>query len=123
MDLFKLFKPRILVVEVEKPRKLETPTSEERLAVLSLQQHPGFSALLRRLRIQRALLEAQVLHERQATLTDSEFLKAGVFWARWLEDSLQAEIKFEERAKVGPPVEVEARAFDEIRALTETIGE
>ena len=121
MHLFQRRKP--LVVEVEKPRNLGPLTGEQREAILSLQHHPGFQYLLTKLRLQRALLEAKVLRERQKDLVDTEFLKSGIAWAGWLEDQLRAEIRYADKPAPSPATPVEEQEFQQVRALVEEIGE
>lgn len=75
------------VIELEKPApKL---TREDASNIASLANHPGFHALLGRLRIQRSLLETTLRQARHESLNEVYSLQAGINWITWLDKQVQ----------------------------------
>jgi hypothetical protein len=83
------FKPVVVykVVEVEKfaPRL----SQEDGANIASLENHPGFHALLARLQAQKALLKSTLETVNHPTLSDVQNLQAGIRWITWLDKLVQ----------------------------------
>jgi hypothetical protein len=78
-----------MVVEVEVPRPADLTLSKEmKESLATLAQHPAFVYLLRRLRMQRHNLEAQLRDGRHENLRDVEFIQSGIFWTSWLQGQI-----------------------------------
>ena len=116
-------KETIKIVEVEKPRPAIKETSETLESVLSLQHHPGFLYLLNKLRYQKAVLVANLVNERQATVQDSEFLKSGIAWTGWLESQLTQATKLKNRQLETQPEPEVLDAFRQIQRQLEIVGQ
>lgn len=111
------------VVEVAKDEPLEPMSADIAQQVKSLQYHPGFVYLTRKLRTQRALLRSTLERERQTTLTDSEFLKSGIAWCGWLDDQVTAAVGFLQRATAPrEAIDAEQEAFAQIASNIEIVG-
>lgn len=110
------------VVEVEKLEPLEPMTKDLALQVQSLQYHPGFVWLTRKLRTQRALLRSTLEKERQSQV-DAEFLKSGIAWTGWLDDQLTAAVGFTARSTAPrEALEGEQEAFEQISRNIALVG-
>ena len=113
----------VKLVEVEAAKPLEPMSEELAQQIAALQYHAGFNYLLRKLALQRALLTSTLIKERQATLTDSEFIKSGVAWTAWLEDQLRQAANFQKRQS--PPreaLDAELEAFQLAQSQLELVG-
>lgn len=108
------------VLELEKPAPRLTPEDSQNIA--SLANHPGFTALLSRLRLQRAVLEST---SRAALIADNVPLAreaaVGVNWIAWLDKQVQQQAN---RIQVQPRVafELEQREFERMAAALDLIG-
>ena len=87
---------RYQVIEVEKPRLSKPFDKDIANSLLTLQGHPGFLWLLDQLRLERSYLQTILGTRRQKTLTDAEFLQAGIAWSGWLQDKMERAIGFRE---------------------------
>ena len=109
------------VVELDEPRGSEADDESMKESIATLNSHPGFVHLVKKLGKQRAYLRSKLDFEKHADLREVDFLQAGIFWCNWL----QSEIK---RAATRLPerhldaFEEEAKAFHEIDATIERIG-
>lgn len=121
--LKRLFQPRLLVLERESPKPIKKPDAATQEAVIGLQFHPGFQYLLEKLRWQRALLVAALTQQRQDKLADSEFLKSGIAWSRWLEDQIATEVRLKSRPRPQIPTDFEAEALKQASAMIEEVGQ
>ena len=122
MRLRDIFKPKYLIVEVEKPREVGMLDPEMAASVASLKQHPGFLYLLAKLRYQKAQLTAHLVRSRQTTLSDVDFIKSGIAWTGWLEEQLERSSKIQTERPQTPPLEAEEAAFREVSKMLEVIG-
>lgn len=122
MRLRDWFKPRILIVEVDKPREVALLDPEMAKSVASLREHPGFLYLLAKLRYQRAMLRAHLERTRQEKLSDVDFIKSGINWCGWLEEQLSKAAKIEIERPQLPPLAAEEAAFQEVSRMLEVIG-
>jgi hypothetical protein len=75
------------VVELEKPAP--RLTSEDASNIASLANHPGFHALLGRLKAQKGVLEAALRTQRHESLNEVYSLQAGINWINWLDKQVQ----------------------------------
>jgi hypothetical protein len=110
-----------LVVEIPAPRQIPQLDKDVASSVATLQGHPGFQWLLQRLRIQRAQLQSALSSQRQATLTDVEFLQSGIAWTCWLEAQLAKAVGYQEPRVPQAPYDAERDAFDEVSKFIEVI--
>lgn len=81
----------VLVVEVERGKRPESPSKEVRESVLSLQYHPGFQYLMSKFRFQRDFLDAKLRSEHHKDTREVDFLQSGIGWLNWC----QAQVDFE----------------------------
>lgn len=113
----KWFKPKTVVVEVEKtPSPIETP--ETLASIVALSGNSGFQWLLSKLRSQRARLQAELANAEHTSLTSVHNLQNGIFWTGWLERQLNW-------AKAQEPRDAtlsEQAFFDQIAAQIEYVG-
>jgi len=116
----RLFRPRPLVLEVEQrpPVVLDDAVRE---SVRALAWHPGFQYLRDKLRLQRAVLEAQLHGARQESLREVEFLQSGVYWIAWLESQIRREVGIPARAPAKVTDE-EEELIEAVRASIESVG-
>ena len=105
--------PRPLLVEVERGQRPEVPNKDLRQSIIALKLHPGFDYLLRKLRFQRAFLEAKLRSEHHKEIREVDFLQSGIGWLNWLE----SQIDFETNKKEAEPVHTvshEQKLFEEV---------
>ena len=103
------------IVEVE---KLLPGGSED--AIPSLKDHPGFIALLNKLRMKQAFLRAQ-LNNRQESLRDVDILVSGLAWARFMEFELNAAVGRAQKTPALASVD-EIETFEKIRQAIADVG-
>jgi hypothetical protein len=110
------------IVEVDKPRPNLGWDKESRETVMTLAAHPGFLVLLQKLSTQAALLRAKLVNDRHKEIKDVEFIQSGIFWCNWLQSQLTAATQ---RVKAEPQaaMDEEARAFKELQATLNKVGE
>lgn len=111
------------VVEVEAPRKPEELNGESRRAMATLLAHPGFLYLCAKLKQHRSFLQSELLTKRQANMTDVEFLQSGVYWCRWLEDTIRREVQQLSKPTPSPATPDEIAAFREAQRAYEMVGD
>jgi hypothetical protein len=112
--------PRWTIVELEKPVPVLEHTDDA--AILSLKGHPGITALLNRLRLQRAVLESQLLTRHFKDLNDVNFLQSGISWSRIFESEIRNATKNLEMKEQRPAADFEIEQFEEIKKAIESIG-
>lgn len=81
----KLFPPTVVFIEVPPDRQ------GERTQVPNLANHDGFLWLMWKLRLQRSVLAAE-LENAKLSHEDDIFMKAGIYWLRFMETSLKTEL-------------------------------
>lgn len=114
-----LFRPQFIIVEVEVPKPVALENLTESLA--SLAHHPGFSALVGRLRLVRAQMQTRLSGNLAATLDEVRFLQAGIHWSGWLEQQINTQVYKTKLSSVDPSKE-ELAAFKEIHSSLELVG-
>ena len=114
-----IIKP-IEIIEVEQPRHIDLADSIESLEALS--HHPGFTALMARLRLSRAQLQSRLATNLGATLDEVRFLQAGIYWSGWLETQIKS-LVYKTKPKVSTPSEQEQAIFEEIHQSLELVGQ
>jgi hypothetical protein len=122
--LRELFKPQIIykIVEVKAPRPTYRWDDHTRDAVSTLTAHPGFVALVERLGITKAQLEAKNNTQWKKDLREADFIQAGIFWCGWLEEQInKATVKGSQRQYLDPMAE-ELAAFKELDSRIERVG-
>lgn len=123
--LFERFrsKPKVFVVEVEKPRKLPTFDDNIRASVAILADQPGFVYLLAKHRFIHDTLKRQLETAKHEKLDDVAYLQHGLFWSRWLENELNLAVNRKPaRSEVKDPVQEELEAFNEANRMIELVG-
>jgi hypothetical protein len=105
-----------MVIEIEKG----VPTQVDREALVSLSGHPGITALINKLRLQRQYLETQLIKERHETLRDADILQLGIYWSRFVESQIEQAIGTTQH-KARPMVESEVEEFEKVRSAIESV--
>jgi hypothetical protein len=119
-----LFKPVIIykVVEVKAPRPIVRWDDHTKDAVSTLSSHPGFIALLDKLRLTKSQLESKNNTQWKKDLREADFLQSGIFWCNWLEEEIRkSTVKGSQRQYVDPLAE-ELAAFKELDSRIERVG-
>lgn len=109
------------VVEVDRLRTPLRWDTETREAVATLKGHPGFIAIMDRLKLQRDMLLSQVGREFNATERQRDHRDLGVFWTLWLEDQVN-KATGRGPSKQRDPLEEELEAFRAIDSQIERVG-
>lgn len=111
------------VVELAPPMRLPAVDSNIAASIATLQGHPGFTYLLQKLRLQRAMLVSALANTRQESLKDVEFLQSGVAWTGFVEAQLMKAIGYREapEAPKQTPFEAEREAFEEAQKFIEVL--
>ena len=109
------------VIELDEPRGSEDEDEAMKESIATLNSHPGFLHLVKRLSRQRAYLRSKLDFEKHTDLREVDFLQAGIFWCNWLNTEIKrATIKVAPRKL--DAMEEELRAFREIDQQIERIG-
>lgn len=108
------------VIELEKP--LPRLTKEDSSNIASLANHPGFHALLSRLRLQKAGLEA-VLRSAAASgnLAPAQEAAIGISWITWLDKQVQQQAGRQE-APIRDAFELENAELRRMAEALEFVG-
>lgn len=117
----KVFGVQREIIEVEAPKpQVSSPELEE--SIKSLAAHPGFAALLNRLRLQRSQLESKLRTDFDAKLDNLRFLQSGIFWTGWLERQLNRQVYKAEAPRGQTPLQEEQAAFEAIHKTLQAVG-
>jgi len=122
--LRQLFAPRVVykVVEIKTPRPIVRWDDHTKDAVSTLSSHPGFIALLDKLKLTKYQLESKNSTQWKKDLREADFLQAGIFWCGWLEAEVsKSTIKGSQQKYIDPLAE-ELAAFKELDARIERVG-
>jgi hypothetical protein len=103
-----------LVVEVDRGQRPEVPGKDLRESIIALKLHPGFDYLLRKLRFQRAYLEAKLRSEHHKEIREVDFLQSGIGWLNWLESQINFETGKKDASEPTQPVSYERKLFEEV---------
>lgn len=76
-------KPEWNVIEVPAPVLAEQVEDDEAIRTLAL--HPGFRSLVRRLALQKAVIQTKLLKVHHKDLREVDNLQAGIFWLEYLD--------------------------------------
>jgi len=107
------------IIEVEKASS--PPETPETIAsVESLRGHGGFQWLLKKLRYQRARLQAELNGTRHEDLRAVDFLQSGMFWCNWLQQQL--DFAHERYSATREALPTEDKFFEQIAAQLEYVG-
>lgn len=116
------WKPEVqyLVVEIEKGVSYASAGDEG--AIASLKHHPGFVALMNRMKLKRAVLEAQLKGGRHKEIRDVDILQLGLYWLGYAEHEINSAVgnlkeKSEPRLAVN-----ELEEFQRVRSAIESVG-
>jgi hypothetical protein len=115
-SIFTRLKTPRMIIEIEKG----VPTQVDREALASLQGHPGITALINKLRLQRQYMEAQLIKDRHETLRDADILQLGIYWTRFVESQIEQAIGTA-KYKARPMVEDEVEEFQRARSAIESV--
>jgi|SRR5690242_15366887 len=81
------------IVEVQAPRTQVGWDKEMRETVATLSAHPGFVALLDRLKLQSSFLKSKLVGAEHKEMKDVIFLQAGIYWSDWLQQQIATATK------------------------------
>jgi hypothetical protein len=111
--------PRHYIVEIEKG----VPTKGDDSSIASLRDHPGFVALMNRLKLRKAYLRSQLINNRHESMRDVDILQLGSFWLGYLESEVNNAVS-NLKKQVPPVVAVDAveQEFERAQAAIESIG-
>ena len=111
--------PRWTIVEVEKPVPITDHSDDAAMA--SLQDHPGVTALLNRLRLQRAVLETRLLATQHKDLNDVYLLQSRISGLGFAELEIRNATKNLEVRRQRPASIQEIEQFEKIRSSIESV--
>jgi hypothetical protein len=95
---------------------------ESKDAVSTLQSHPGFLALLDKLKLQRGIIENTLKSTRHQDIRAVDFLQSGIYWAGWLQREVEATTLKGPTKQYKDPMQEELEAFQAIDAQIERVG-
>lgn len=105
-----------VVVELDAPRY---PTAVEEAAIETLKDHPGFQALIHKLRLQKNYIKACLETERDDRERDR--LQEGIRWISYLEREVGRRVHKHDRKRTLAASAEELEEFANVRALIERI--
>lgn len=108
------------VVEIEKPVPVLDNSDAEALA--SLKNHPGMDALLNRLRLQRAVLERQLLTTPHKDLNAVYLLQHSALGFRFAESAIRSATQSVEAKRTREAYPEEVAEFEKVLRSIESIG-
>lgn len=108
-----------MVVEVDKPTSIIDKSDEA--AIASLENHPGAIALLNRLRLQRALLETQLLTTHFKDLRDADFVQSRIAGLGYVESQIRSATKNLSDKKTRLATATEVEEFQKVLSSIESI--
>jgi hypothetical protein len=111
------------IVEVQTPRPIVGWDEHTQDAVSTLTAHPGFVALVERLKLTKAQLEAKNNTQWKKDLREADFLQSGIFWCGWLQEQIDKATVKGSRRKVLDPMAEELAAFKELDSRIERVCE
>lgn len=114
----KAIKYQILEVEKPAPRL----SREDSINIASLAEHPGFHALLNKLRIQKAILETALRTKQHTSLQEVGSLQAGINWINWLDKQVLQSAGRQEESKPRDAFELEVKELERMAAALDIIG-
>jgi len=107
------------VIELEKP--IPKLSREDNSNIASLATHPGFHALVGRLRLQRSMLQSALCNLPLNSLQDVYQLQAGIKWITWLDKQVtKAAGKSGESPR--DALELEEREFRRMAEALQLVG-
>lgn len=119
----KLFPTKFIAIEIEAPRNAGALSDESKESIKTLAFHPGFLALTARLKTQRSLLETTLKQTRLASIQEVEFLQSGIFWTKWLESQVAAQVHQVQKAAATEFSTEELQALEAIKANMQLVGQ
>lgn len=113
--------PPWMIVEVKEGTLVQN--GGDQAAITSLEHHPGFIALMNRMRWKRAVLETQLRTVRQKDIRDVDFLQSGLYWLGYMESEVNTTVA-NLKNKTVPKLAVDDLAdnFEKIRSAIESVG-
>lgn len=107
------------IIEVEKALPL-VEDADTLNSIASLAGNPGFQFLVRKLALQSAKLNSELVTTKHTDLSSVYFLQSGIHWCNWL----QGQVDFaKSRLRASrPATSDEDRFFAQIRASIDLVG-
>lgn len=111
------------VVEVDPSKRFNIKADKDVLeSIATLNHHPGFLYLVKKLELQAGLLKSKLNGERHKDLEAVQFLQAGIFWSGFFQREANAAMSRPTERQVDP-FEEEMKAFKELDAMVERVGQ
>lgn len=108
------------IAEVEAPRTPVGWDKDMRETIATLSAHPGFVALLDRLKLQAGYLKAQLINREHKEMKDVIFLQSGIYWAGWLQQQIASATKRTVQSYKDAEAE-DKQALAELNAMIERV--
>jgi hypothetical protein len=112
---------RIVYIEIPTPKPTFDRNAEASIPTLA--GHPGFQELMKRLELQRAVLETKLKAERHDNLRSVDFLQLGLFWMDYLKREVDKRVYKNERTRLSHADFDEVAELTKISSLIERIGD
>lgn len=109
------------LVQVQPTGRPEAATPEIRESVLSLQFHPGFQYLKKKLTFQNRVIEARLRTERHEDLKDVYLLQSMLNGFNWLESQIDQEVQASKLAQQPAATPYEKQLFEQVNAAIERL--
>jgi hypothetical protein len=113
---------RYAIVEVPVGAIIPDYDEEVQKAIRSLDSHPGFEAVLNKLRLQKALVESALKKQKYEHIEDYYYLQAMVHGLEYTENFLKSEVKKGKTQKPRESFDIEAEQFQRISAALQMVG-
>lgn len=120
MKFLELFKSDPPIVIRLQQRIVSDPS--DNVAIASLETHPGFWALMNRLRVQKAILESRLYSKRAKDIREVDFLQSGISWLEYIENVCSRATNTEVEAVIEPAQYDVKAEFDKINSFIERVG-
>lgn len=114
---------RYAIIEVPVGDTIPDYDEEAQKAVRSLDNHPGFMALLNKFRLQKAMVEGSLKKQKYDHIEDYYYLQAMSFALGYAEAFLKSEVKKGKAPKPREAYDVEAEEFQRVSAALEIVGQ
>ena len=109
------------LVQVSATERPEPASKEVRESVISLQYHPGFQYLMKKLGFQTRVIDARLRTERHQDLKDVYLLQSMLNGFNWLEQQIEQEVQAGKRTPQVPHTPFEQQLFEQVSAAIERV--
>lgn len=107
------------VIEIEKGVSVKIDDA----AIATLSDHPGFVALVNRMKLRKAYISSQLTNNRHESIRDVDSLQHGLHWLGYLESEVNTAIgNVKAKAPAVYASDSVAEEFERVRSAIETIG-